>query len=399
MTSTNNNIFNNTDGSASNSSSCFDKNEFYSENGLIQSQKKDRKSHGKIAANQTECRNKKITAQISLLPKKLQAKLSDVAIASSPPGKSKNINIAKLFHNRSHVGQSAIQGLLCQEYDEQLLAEEDALEEALEEALKEKQEKFNKEEAENEEVRYQEYLAKKMLWDFPNDGMSSFEFMCLRNDIEAYEAEMNTKTLTLSDDDDDEQIGEVIYKDHKYELEHCRSDWGAKKLQWFQKEVDNYERDHDINQPSEALDLWLRYGLTKEQYDANLIYNNNCAKLAAYYQDPDYASHPQYGIDLEAEIKKFELDFDTKTQKDAEDEDKNDWWMTNCDEGKYDIEYLNIHEKWREIQHERENESMLQETIASFERECETYEDWCETKREQDMEDFRQNAIDDRDDY
>ena len=384
MTSMTNDILNNNDGSAS-SSSCFDKNEFYTENGLIKAQKKDRKSHGKNAANQMEDRNQKIAAQISLLPKKLQAKLAKDAVASSP-GKVTNTHVTKLFHNRNHAGQSAIQGLLYQEYDEALLAEEDALQEAWEKSNEEEDE-----EKEYKEDQYQKYLEKKAIWDLPRDGTRSrFELTCLKEDIDEYEAEMKAKTMTISDDDY-EQIRKVVYEDHKYELEHCRSDWDQNKLQWFQKEVDDYERNHDINQPSEALGVWLRYGLTKEQYGANLAYKNNLSNLSAYYEDPDYANHPQYGIDLETDIKNYELDFDAKTQKDAEEDDANDWWTTNCEDGSNEQkESLEFYQTWREIQHENEMDDWRQET--------KTFEDWCDNKREQDMEDFRQNMIDDRED-
>ena len=423
MTSTNNILNNNNNN-----------NEFYTENGLNKAQKKDRKSHGKNAANQTEDRLKKLAEQISLLPRKMQAKLADDVAVATSPGKTINTHVTKLFHNRSHTGQSAIQELLCQEYDEELLAEEDALEEVWNEACEKKQDKMWKEEkeriAEHEEVRYQVYLENRRQWDFIDEGMSHFELMCLRDDVEAYEAEMNNveaaKTRTFS------------------------------------------EYEHDINQPSDALDLWQKYGLTKDQRDANLIYEINCAKLADYYEDPDHANHPQYGIDLEAAIKKYEHDFDAKTLKGAEEDDANDWWMTSpeeneeCEEDELndehcqfmdDYEALDVYQKWREEQYGRTIEGMTQELVSHrlrehadaralkkkaeanfilkfvetphvsfvpsavtssstkvnafyFTRQCEEDEeeedreeardDWFQNKREEDLEDRIQEELDDR---
>jgi hypothetical protein len=53
----------------------YDKNEFYSENGLSRGQKKDRKSHGKKAREQQEQREDKVAKQVLLLPKKMQKAL------------------------------------------------------------------------------------------------------------------------------------------------------------------------------------------------------------------------------------------------------------------------------------------------------------------------------------
>jgi hypothetical protein len=133
---------------------------------------------------------------------------------------------------------------------------------------------------------------------------------------------------------------------------------------------------------NEALLLWLSHGLTKEQYDANRVYQDDLAKLDAYYEDPDYANHPQYGLDLEADIKKYEQAFDERMRK--EDDDNNDWWM---DLHVKQEEELEIFQTWRETQHENEKDDWRQET--------ETYEEWCDSQREQDMEYFRQDMIDD----
>jgi hypothetical protein len=382
MTSTNNALNN---GATSDSSCIFDKNEFYEENGMIQSQKKNRKSHGKTAANQMEARQNKLTTPITnslpvVFPLTydglLQWHQNDTKATSDPiqqpvatsPGKVKNTHLTKLFYNRNHLGQSAKQELLCNEYDEELLAEEDALEEAYEVAY-EKNEKLRQEYLdEHEEEQYQAYLEKRYLWDFPeNEDLSIWDLQCLKDDIDKYEAEMTRTT-----------------------------------------EVEDISRTMTLSEYDESITLWKKYGLTKDQYDANLAYENNRAKLSAYYSDPDYANHPEYGMRLEADIKKYENDFDMKTLKDVENED-NAWWMTShClmkeeEEEEYnyalDSEPLDIFEKWREARHEHEIEGMIQESIKEEEEEAEvSYEDWCENKRDQDFEDWRQEMIDDRDD-
>jgi hypothetical protein len=293
MTSTNNN---NGDAESVPNSGYFDKNEFYEENGMIRTQKKDRKSHSKNAANQMEKRQKKMIEQISLcgcdgrcvqrvpivLPLTydglLQCHQNEPA---TRPGKSpKNTHVTKLFHNRSHLGQSAKQELLCQDYDEELLAED-------EETL-------------------------------------------LKNDTDNYDAEMSgtygiDRTMTLSEYD-------------------------------------------------ESVALWENYGLTKDQHDANLAYENNCIKLSTYYNELDYANYPEYGINLEADIKKYESDFDAKTLKDIENDDDDNWSMAQNEEEDVEEEYykyalddepLCIYKKWREAQYEREIEDMIQESMVA----------------------------------
>jgi hypothetical protein len=367
----NNTEFNCDSASASasgNSSECdFDKNVYYVENGLVKRQKKDNKSRSQIAMNQTETREKKIADKISQLPKKMRAKLEQTAVAVQP-GKSKIAPNTKVFHNRQKLTQDDLLGA----YDEECLAEDDALNEAFDEPYKNHWtnylEAMNEEAKNQEEERYQAYLEKKYLWDFPNNSMSQWDLMLLKDELQEYEAEFDAKY------EESEQSWKVIYEDHKYELDHCRSDWTAKELEFFQEKVDEYEAAHGINQKCEPEAMWLQYGLTKEQYEANQEYEANCRDLAAYYLEPDYASQPQYGIYLESEIKRYEDEFNQQTDADAIAEDNNHWWIDQ----KYAKEAVDDNKSWT-------NQTELEE---------ETYEEWCESERErqkdQDMDDCRQ---------
>jgi hypothetical protein len=330
MTSTNNNNDAAATAAASNSG-CFDKNEFYEENGMIRAQKKDRKSHSKNAANQMEERQKKFAEQNSLpvdFPLTYDTKTeTDQTVA----GKPKNTHVTKLFHNRSHLGQSAKQELLCQEYDDDLLAEEDARKEV-----------------------WQAYLDKKRILIFPEDEeelsawpelpedeecMAAWDLNCLKKDTDKYDAEMSRTT-----------------------------------------EGDGIDRTMTLSEYDESVALWKSYGLTKDQHDANMAYENNCLKLKAYYSDPDYANYPEYGMGLEADIKKYKSDFDAKTLKDVENDNDNNWWMAEGEEGEgegeeeeegeeynyaFDDEPLDIFNKWREAQYERDIEDMIQVSMTA----------------------------------
>jgi hypothetical protein len=342
MNSSNNNFEQTT---LSNGYSCsFDKIEFYAENGLPFDKKRDSHSHSKKAHDKKEERKQKIIEQISQLPNKMQAKLAeDVAIITSVPGKVKNTPVTKLFHNRKLSDPAnATQKMMCSDYEDQILGEEDALDEAWENELEADREQhlemMDKEREENEEALRQEYLVAKYMRDYPEDGETPFQFWWIRDYINTYEAKMAAKvaaTMTLEE-----------YEDKKSR--------------------------------SQSVSLWIRYGLTEEQYDVNREYENNCAALSAFYSEPDYANYPDFGIRLEAAVKKYEQDLEAALLQKAEDDDNNDWWIP------YGLE-------------QKEAETEVEE--EEDDREVVTYEDWCDDKREDDFEAFKQNMIDDnRDD-
>ena len=321
----NDNVFNCV--AASSSENSFDKNEYYVENGLAKRQKKDSKSRGKIASDQMETRNKIIADHISQLPKKMQAKLAENAVVTDmKPGKCKNKHVTKIFHTRKNTDSGSHLG----DYIEQQLAEDDARNEAYEVACEE------------------DLIEKSNEYDNEYDN--------------AYEAELEANRK------EGEQIWKVIYEDHKYQLDHCRTEWSPEELKTFQIKVDEYETHHGINLKSSEK-MWLKYDLTKEQFDAYQEYKENCADLEAYYSEPEYANYPEYGIRLEAAIKKFKDEFDAQKVAALVAEDKNDWWIDAKD-----------------AKDAKDDDDQI------------AYEEWCELRREQEQEDFRQEMMDDRHD-
>ena len=336
MQSTINNS-NNCDANASISNSNYEKNEHYTEFGLAKGQKKNAKARNHLAVKQSGERDKKVAEQVSLLPKKMQAKLKEEVVAAATAiGKTNTDPATKVFHIR----QKKTQAMILDDYAEDRLAEDDAQNEVWKAKRDEMYEiyceEMAREQDEEEEARYQTYLVNKFKWDFPDDNMSQWDMMCLSDEIQKYEAELSTKFKA---------------DEHYNDYEKAR-----------EQEDESYQK---------GLALWLSYGLTKAQWDANREYESNVAALNAFYKEPDYQSHPDYENRLQAAIKKFEDEFDAQQKEQDLKDEQNDWWK-ECEE-------VNEYE--------------------DFDPEQESYEDWLERKREENMEDARQNAIDDnRDD-
>ena len=74
-----------------------------------------------------------------------------------------------------------------------------------------------------------------------------------------------------------------------------------------EEEVDD-DQDADKSDYEMGLAMWIKYGLTKERYDADLEHRANIAALDAYYADPENYLAPEYGDLLEKKIQKFEED-------------------------------------------------------------------------------------------
>jgi hypothetical protein len=71
----------------------------------------------------------------------------------------------------------------------------------------------------------------------------------------------------------------------------------------FQEETDDDEDDEEYKF---GLSMWLSYGLTKKQYDADLEHRANIAALNAFEEDPENYHALEYGNMLRQKIKKFE---------------------------------------------------------------------------------------------
>jgi hypothetical protein len=310
---------------ASISDSDFEKNEHYTEYGLAKGHKKDSKARNFLAEKQSEEREKKIAEQISQLPKKLQAKLAQEVLVKT--GKTKTALKTKLFYDRQN---KASQAMLLDDYAEECLAEDDVRYELREDQI-------NVMRTEENERQYQEYLEKKNILA-TDQYLTTWELMFLERGIKAYETKMNAKlekevkTRTLLEYEEDRR----------------------KKIEADQED-DGYQA---------GLAMWLRYGLTKAQYDANREYEANCAALKAFYRELDYQSHPDYEMRLKAAIKKFEDDFDEEQRVQDLKDEQNDWWI-------------------------------YPEELENFEDRMESYEDWLERQEEDRIQSLRENAIDD----
>jgi len=209
--------------------------------------------------------------------------------------------------------------------------------------------------ADEEERQYQEYLEKKQIWNNSSNygDMSTWELMCLGYDIKAYETKMNgkleeeVKTRTLSE-----------YEAEKWEADSHYNDYERVR----EEEDESYKA---------GLALWLKYGLTKAQYDANREYESNVKALNAFYRELDYYNYPDYEMRLKAAIKKYEDDFDAEQKAEALKDEQNEWWI--------------------------DPEMAIEDDFDD--REMESYEDWLERQEEERIQSQRENAIDDmRDD-
>jgi hypothetical protein len=134
------------------------------------------------------------------------------------------------------------------------------------------------------------------------------------------------------------------------------------------EDKDDATRDYEM-----GLAMWLKYGLTKERYDADLEHRANIAALDAFYADPENYLAPEYGEILEEKIRKFEQD-SIEREKAA---DENDDYYPDLD---------------NDLDDEEEDEDLC------FEEEDEA--DMAERYRLDRMESAIENARDDmRDDY
>jgi hypothetical protein len=137
---------------------------------------------------------------------------------------------------------------------------------------------------------------------------------------------------------------------------------------------DEYEDEDALKAKEyiEGLNMWERYGLTKQQYDADLEHRENIAALDYYNQDPENYLAPHYRVMLETAIKKYEDEMAAKQKAEEEALQDVNWYNPDLDDPFEDWSYP------------------VEETL----------EDFAERMREQDMEFAMENARDDmRDDY
>ena len=94
-------------------------------------------------------------------------------------------------------------------------------------------------------------------------------------------------------------------------------DVGYNEEDYFEKEeVAISNKDYEM-----GLAMWIKYGLTKERYDADLEHRANIAALDAYYADPESYLAPRYGDILKEKIRKYEEDAIAREIAAEEEED------------------------------------------------------------------------------
>jgi len=169
----------------------------------------------------------------------------------------------------------------------------------------------------------------------------------------------------------------------------------------------------------EGLSVWLKFGLTKEQYDATIEYEKNCKIFNQYLDELNEESgeDPVFIQELEAKIKAFQDAYETKQEADAKADDENDWWIDqSLKEDKYEKPY---------VFEEDENDSWIDQSLekpdydeAEWRADCadhmieyyrtrstaddrskEEDEEWKENYAEKMLEFARQDAIDDYNDF
>jgi hypothetical protein len=140
-------------------------------------------------------------------------------------------------------------------------------------------------------------------------------------------------------------------------------------------EEEYYDKDTLRDEAYEAgLEMYKRYGLTKEQYDADLEHREDIEALAAYNDDPENYHAPNYGEILEERIQKYEEEFASREKAEEEAQRYVNWY--------YDEELdLNPYE-WPALSHPEED------------KDEETLEDLAERMREQRMDSAMENALD-----
>jgi hypothetical protein len=360
MTTTNNTDNNNfksvtlSSATLSDSYSCsYDKNAFYTENGMPFNKKKDSKSHGKKALDKAEAHKKKTDLRQKaredepvVFPltydglmqwhqndtKAKQSTEKDPVITN--PGKIKKINVSNVLHNRklSDPGNET-QATLLKYYDDHILGEKDGCEEA--------------------------FAAKQALED---------EELAVKLALEA-----ETEQCRL------------MFISENCSLETTKYQQGLAVKQ---------EADRDIlmwlaSAPHQGLSLWQRYGLSEAQYIANQIYLADCALLDAYNYSYDDVTglNPAQVQKLKARILAFEQQQILEQQAEAEADDANDWWIDGCfkqNDVEEDVEVVEDNIVEDDIVEEDMEEDMEQVDL----------DDWLENKREEDFESWRQNQID-----
>jgi hypothetical protein len=202
------------------------------------------------------------------------------------------------------------------------------------------------------EAKFIEYLEAKMQWELPDDGTTFWGFTCLQYQIEKYESETTI-----------EWRNEMFCK-YKCNLE--------KEDDIRIEEVAIEEVATNVN---ESLSLWERYGLSVEDWVIYQEYLKNIALL----ENP-LISHEE-AANLRELIENYELHQKLKEEKQAYEDDNNDWWIDQDSDQDSEEE---------EKEDDKDSNKKEDEEYEAF-----SIEDYLERKYEDDFESWKQNMIDD----
>jgi hypothetical protein len=193
------------------------------------------------------------------------------------------------------------------------------------------------------------------------------------------------EVIAKEEDEDDAKPGK-IYKKFANPVKNTSQNVAYDDTDYGEEEEEEYDKDALRDEAYAAgLKMYKIYGLTKEQYDADLSHREDILALAAYNEDPEnYHAPPDYGRILEERIKKYEDEFEAKEKAEEEEQRYVNWY--------YDAELdLNPYE-WSALSY-----PVIEVEVEEDEEE--PLEDYIERMREQDMEFAMENARDDmRDD-
>jgi len=282
----------------------YDKNEFYSENGLSRGQKKDRKSHGKKAREQQEQREDKVAKQVLLLPKKMQKALKAL-------DKDKEISVKEVA-NPQKVKQVKYIKTITRKGKKDDLA-------------------LSLEDVEEDDEVLGDYDQGVRMWQLR--GLTEAEF------LEKMEKEMQVRSENLCFDDEEEEENVNDYKEYndtyinyinaKREFQMYSEQWSEKELQKFKEIIDSYEALSDYER---GVKMWQSYGLSEAQYVAH---QEKELSVDSLFEDWYYDEDHQDAIYAQED----DAAADYAEWLEAKEEERRENAMQNCIDDMYDSDY------------------------------------------------------------
>ena len=275
----------------------YDKNEFYTENGLSRGQKKDRKSHGKKAREQQEQREDKVAKQVLLLPKKMQKALKAL-------DKDKEFSVKEVA-NPQKVKQVKYIKTITRKGKKDDLA-------------------LSLEDVEEDDEALGDYDQGVRMWQLR--GLTEAEY------LDNMEKEMQVRSENLCFDDEEDEDEDVVndYKEYnetyinyinaKREFQMYSEQWSEKELLKFKEIIDSYEA---LSEYERGVRMWQSYGLSEAQYAAHQEKELNIDSL---FEDWYYDEEHQDAIYAQED----QADAEYANWLEAKEEERREHAMQNC---------------------------------------------------------------------